>query len=161
MLRRAPALVLLLLALATSAQRYGVGSTIAPRSLEDQHGARADLDESVRLLVVTRDMEAGDLVKKALAGVEQKVLDGRDAIYVADISRMPALVSRLFAVPRMRERAYRVLLDRDGSLARELPHVDGKPAVVTLAALRITAVAHPGTVEEVRAAVLGRDGAEG
>jgi hypothetical protein len=149
-------LVLCLVAVAAFAEPLGVGSTLARRSLEDQHGKRAEIDEHVRVLVVTRDMEAGDLVKKALAEVEQKTLDERGVVYVADISRMPGLVSRLFAVPRLRERPYRVLLDRDGSLARELPYVEGKPAVVSLDALRITAVAHPATVDDVRAAVLTR-----
>lgn len=148
-------LVLLFVLGASATERYGVGATLAQRSLEDQHGVRAEVDERVELLLVTRDMKAGDLVKKALDGIPQTRLDERHALYVADISGMPALVSRLFAVPRMRERAYRVLLDRDGSVARELPHVDGKPTLVSLAALRITAITHPATVDEVRQAVFG------
>jgi hypothetical protein len=143
-----------LLALAVaSAAPYGVGSVIPALTLEDQHGDRAQVDEGTRILVVTRDMDAGDIVKAALGDADQQFLDQRRAVYVADISGMPALIARMIGVPRMQKRPYRVLLDRDGSVTRDLPHVAGKPTVVVVEKLRITRIEHPATAEELRKAL--------
>jgi hypothetical protein len=39
---------------------------------------------------------------------------------------MPALISKLFAVPAMRDYSYRVLLDRDGRMASRYPGQEGQ-----------------------------------
>jgi hypothetical protein len=147
------ALLLVLAATLAAAEPYAVGGTLRPFSLEDQHGEKAGVSERTRLLVLSRDMGAGDVVKGALADAEQRYLDERGAVYVADISGMPALVSRMIAVPRMRERKYRVLLDRDGAVGRDFPYVEKRPTVVALDQLRIVAVEHPATAGELREAL--------
>jgi hypothetical protein len=138
--------VLLVLLLAGTA--YGaplaVGDPMPAVALEDQHGRAGSIGEGVRVVVVSRDMEAGDVVKKALAGRDQAFLDANRAVYVANISGMPALVTRLFALPRMRERPYRMLLDRDGDATKDIPAVPGRPTVLTLEAGKIVRVSQPG-----------------
>jgi hypothetical protein len=145
------ALGLALVAAVAWAGPYAVGETVRRFTALDQHGRQADVDERVRIVVVSRDMDAGSVVKQALADADQRWLDERRAVYVADVSGMPALVSRIIALPRMRRRAYRVLLDREGSLARDFPHLAGQATVVFLDALRVTRVAHAASPEELRA----------
>jgi hypothetical protein len=134
-------------------ERHDVGATIPSFALEDQHGVRAEIDEKVGVLVLTRDMDGGDVVKQALADEDQAFLDGRRAAYVADVSRMPALVTRFIAVPRMRDRRYRILLDRKGEIVPDFPVTQGKPTVVRLDRLRIVRIEHPGTPAELRSAI--------
>ena len=152
-MRAAPVALALLVAALAGAEPYGVGTTLRPFALEDQHGDRIDVGEAVRILVVSRDMDAGDVVKTALGEADQAFLDRRGALYVADISRMPAMVSRLIAVPRMRKRPYRVLLDREGDVTRDLPSVEKKPTVLFLDRLRIVRVMHPATAADLRSAL--------
>jgi len=144
---------LVLVAGGAAGEPIGAGSTLAPFAAEDQHGARVEVDERVRLLVFSRDMDGGDVVKQALADTGQAFLDDRHAVYVADISRMPAVISTLIAVPRMRRRPYRVLLDRDGASTRDLPYEKGRPTVLVLEALRVLRVEHPGSADALRAAL--------
>jgi hypothetical protein len=151
--RIAVALLLLVPATAGRAEPYGVGSTLRPMTLEDQHGKPAEVGASVRLLLVSRDMDGGNVVKEALADRGPSVLEERGAVYVADISGMPAMISRLIAVPRMRQRAYRVLLDRDGAATRDVPHVRGRPTLLALDAGRITRIAHLASAAELRAEI--------
>ena len=148
------ALVLLLLVAASAgAEPYAVGGTLRPFSVEDQHGARATVGEGVRAILVSRDMDAGDIVKGALADADQRFLDERGVVYVADISGMPALISRMIALPRMRERKYRVLVDREGTIARDFPRVEKRPTLVGLEGLRIVSIDHPASAAELRAAL--------
>jgi hypothetical protein len=137
-----------------------VGSAISAFTLEDQHGADARVDERVKVLVLSRDMAAGDVVKKALEDKDQAWLDQRAAVYVADVSRMPGLITRMIALPRMRGRPYRVVVDRRGAVAGALPYEDGKATVLHLDGLRVTRVAHVTAVAEL-VAELGEPRAAG
>jgi hypothetical protein len=62
---------------------------------------------------------------------------------------MPALIRRLFALPRMRERPYRVLLDTDGAPTATLPAEPGKATWLRLEGLRVVEVRILGSTGEV------------
>lgn len=137
---RAPLILLSLLVIASTAaaQVAGVGSTLSPRIFEDQHGEEHALDESLRLVVFARDMDASDLVKEALAETTGEQLSKRGIATVSDISGMPKLVARLFALPAMRKRAYPMWLDRDGSKTADLPSEPGRVSLLRLERLQVT-----------------------
>ncbi|WP_406818972.1 FAD/FMN-containing dehydrogenase [Pseudomonas sp. KnCO4] len=102
------------------------GEKLAPWTLLDQHDQAYSLDAGTHILLVARDMDGAKLVKAALAEQPKGYLEARDAVFVADIQRMPALISKLFAIPAMRDYHYRVLLDRDGRVASRYPGQDGQ-----------------------------------
>jgi hypothetical protein len=135
-------LALLLVGAAAHAAPLAVGDPLPPLALEDQHG-RPGSTGNARVVVVSRDMESGDVVKNALAGRDQAFLDRHGVVYVANINGMPAVITRLFALPRMRERPYRMLLDRDGSATRDVPAVPGRPTVLAVDGGRIVRIEQP------------------
>ncbi|WP_263140280.1 FAD/FMN-containing dehydrogenase [Pseudomonas sp. RIT-PI-AD] len=109
--------VLILLALSAGAWAIEPGERLAPWTLLDQHERAYSLDDQVRVLLVARSMAGAKLVQAALAERPKDYLERRHGVFVADISRMPGLVSRLFALPAMRDYPYRVMLDRDARIA--------------------------------------------
>lgn len=108
---------LLLCLLTTVSQALEVGERLAPWTLLDQFDRPYSLDNGLQVLLVARDMDGGKLVNAALAGRPKGYLESRHVVFVADISRMPSLVSSLFAVPAMQDYSYRVLLDRESRVA--------------------------------------------
>ena len=141
---RALALAAMVLANAAFAEPYVVGDRIDPFTLEDQHGKSHTVDASAKVILFSRDMDGGDVLKEGLADVDPEYLTGRSAVYVADIAAMPRLVARMFAIPAMRERPYAMLLDRDGKGTARLPAVEGQATLLfldQLVALRIVHVA--------------------
>ena len=98
-------------------------------------------------------MDGGGVVKQGLAAADQAFLEAHDAAYVADVSGMPSLALRLFALPSLRKRPYRILLDRDGAATRTLPHGAGAVTVLRLDRLRVTGVSHPAHADDLRAAL--------
>jgi len=143
--------LLVVATIAAAAQPVGVGGSLPRFRLADQHDAPYELDPAVTLLVVTHDMDGGTIVRETLGETPQATLDARGIVYVADIGGMPALVSRLIALPRMRKRPYRVVLDRDGAVTRELPAAAGKATVVRLDALRVTSIEQVGSRDALHA----------
>ncbi|MFK0092207.1 FAD/FMN-containing dehydrogenase [Pseudomonas sp. NPDC090592] len=120
------AIALLLSLLPLLANALEPGGKLAPWTLLDQHDQAYSLSADTHILLVARDMDGAKLVKAALAAQPKGYLEARDAVFVADIQRMPALISKLFAIPAMRDYTYRVLLDRDGRVAGRYPGQDGQ-----------------------------------
>jgi len=107
-MRYAVALLFSLLPLLANALQPG--QRLAPWTLLDQHDQAYSLDADAQVLLVAHDMEGAKLVKAALADQPTGYLEARHGVFVADIQRMPALISKLFAIPAMRDYSYRVCL---------------------------------------------------
>lgn len=146
-----------LLAALASAEPYAVGAELAALALSDQHGESRSIDAGTRVVLFSRDMDGGKVVREALEARGEgaaALLDERRAVYVADVSRMPGLVRRLIALPRMRARPYPVLLDEQGEPTARFPSQEGRATVLFLDGLRITRIAYEDAPDAVLA-VLG------
>jgi hypothetical protein len=146
-------LTLGLLAPAAGAEPYAVGRELPALSLQDQHGDSHTLDASVRVVLFSRDMDGGKVIQQALSQDGQALLDAHSAVYLADVSRMPGLVRRMIAKPRMRKRPYLMWLDEEGDVTADLPSEEGLPTLLLLEDLRILRIHHPATPEALREAL--------
>jgi hypothetical protein len=145
----AAVLALGLLVFGASAGPVQPGTVLARRELPDQHGETRAIDESVRFVVFSRDMQAGDVVKATVEKAGPDVFERSGAVYVVDLQGMPALIRRLFALPGLRRRPYRVLVDADGSKTADFPGGAGSPTVLVLERLRVVRIALPTSAEEL------------
>ena len=120
------ALVLLLSALSMPAFAANIGDHLTPWTLQDQHDQPYTLDAQTRVLLVARNMDGSKLVKAALENQPKGYLQARDVAFLADVQRMPSLIGKFIAIPAMRDYNYRVILDRDGSIAANYPGAEDK-----------------------------------
>jgi hypothetical protein len=148
------ALLLCLAAARAGAEPYAVGSSIEPLTLADQHGVERGVSAATRGVLLTRDMDAGGFVREALASEGAAQLERAGAVYVADVSRMPGLIRRMFAIPRMRQRGYPVLLDTEGAPTARFPAEAGKASWIRIDGLRVVEVRFLASADEVRAALI-------
>jgi hypothetical protein len=108
------------------------GAQLPALTLEDAHGKPVAIGPDVRRVLFAASMAGSDLVTGVLATEPAGVLTRLQGIYVADISRMPALISRLVALPRMRELPFAVALLRDAAAAATLAGVPREAGAVTV-----------------------------
>jgi hypothetical protein len=101
-------------------------------------------------------MAGGKLLQEALADAQEGFLESRNAVYISDISAMPSLIARMFAIPKMRKRPYPMLLDRSGDATRRIPDVEEKATLIFLDRLTIERVEHVESADAVRT-LLGLD----
>jgi hypothetical protein len=141
--------VLLILATGVHAEQLGVGSRLAPFSLSDQHGVVHEVDASVKAILFSRDMDGGTLIRDALGERPPVYLASRGVVFVADISGMPRLIARIFALPSMRKRSYPMLLDRDGTTTADLPDEEGRATLILLDAMEIVEIVSMDSTEQV------------
>lgn len=144
-----------------AATPWKVGAAVSPFTLEDQHGEEGGVDASTRLVLFTADMDATKLVRTAL---EQKPalqdLAARDAVSVSDIHRMPSVITTLFALPAMRRRPWRMLLDRGPGPTVDIPREEGHVTAVALDDLTVRSIEFLDSPDEV-ARVLAPPPAQG
>ncbi|MCV4271847.1 hypothetical protein OH710_04275 [Pseudomonas capsici] len=114
--------ILLLALLPLTAQALQVGDRLTPWTLLDQYDQPYTLNNQTRTLLVARSMDAAKLVNVALKEKPKGFLESRQTVFVADIQKMPSVIATLFAIPKMRDYSYRVILDRD---ARIVPQYAG------------------------------------
>ncbi|PZR38634.1 MAG: FAD/FMN-containing dehydrogenase [Ectopseudomonas oleovorans] len=133
------AALLLLCLLSTAVLALEPGERLASWTLLDQHDAPYTLNDETRILLVARDMDGAKLVDAALEGKPKGYLDERHAVFLADISRMPSVIATLFAIPKMRDYNYRILLDRDARIAPRYQAGEGQVLWLQLDGLQIVA----------------------
>jgi hypothetical protein len=150
---RTAAISLLLLPLSAWPGALQVGGTLPALTLRDQHGESRAIDAGLKAILFSRDMDAGGIVKDALKEGGAELLAGAGAVYVADVSAMPRLIRRIFAIPSMRRRGYPMLLDMEGSATVDFPGGKGQPALITLDELRVTAIESFESAQALRAAL--------
>lgn len=109
-------LLMVLASLAVAQESPAIGWTLL-----DQFDKPYTATTGLRVLLVAHDMAGSKLVKAALAERPAGYLEAHNAAFVADVSRMPAPISKLFAIPAMRDYSYRVLLDREPRVANRFP----------------------------------------
>lgn len=102
------------------------GQVLAPWTLLDQFEQAYTLNDQLQVLLVARSMDGAKLMNQAMEGKPSGFLEARDAVFVADVSRMPSLIATVFAMPAMRKYNYRVLLDGQSRVVPRYPGADDK-----------------------------------
>lgn len=118
--------ILLLALLPLSAQALERGDRLTPWTLLDQYDQPYTLNEQAQTLLVARSMDAAKLLKSALEDKPKGFLEARHTVFVADIQKMPSIIATMFAIPKMRDYSYRVLLDRESRVVPQYPGDEDK-----------------------------------
>jgi len=146
-------LVALILPLAAGAAPLAPGASLPPLSLEDQHGKTVATRAATRIVLFAADKAASDLINEVLVGQPAGVLDTLNAVYFADISAMPALVTRMFALPALREMPFAVGLGRDASQLADLPRQKGAATILRLADGKVAAIEYAHNAGQLKQAI--------
>jgi len=125
------------------------GDTWPAISLKDQHEKPVAIAADTKLIFFAAEMDGSRLMTNALASLPAASLKDRNAVYIADISGMPGLVSSVFALPKMQKEAYTVALIRDAKEAASLPRKPGAVTVLRLEAGKISAVDFAQDVKQI------------
>ncbi|MFN2377623.1 MAG: hypothetical protein ABR538_13870 [Candidatus Binatia bacterium] len=136
-----------------AALKLQVGDALPPLALQDQNAKSVTVDAATKILLFTRDMDAGAIVKEALAEDGAALLAAGGAVYVSDVSGMPGLVRSMFALPALRRRPYAVGLDEAGEATANLPSEAGKVTILRLDSGSIASISFPATSAQLRAAL--------
>ncbi len=98
----------------------------------DQWEKSVEISGETKIVLFSYDMDGSDIIKAALDEIKVKDLSAKQWVYIADVSGMPALVAKLFAMPKMKKYPYAIALDKKGEQTKGWQRQAGQAAVLIL-----------------------------
>lgn len=142
------------MSVSAEAAPLAAGSDLPPLSLNDQHDKPVRVGAATRWVVFTAEKPVSDMVSAVLTAEPAGVADRLRLVYVADISGMPALVTRMFALPKLRDLPFPIALVREPAQVAQvsdIPRTTGSATVLRLEGGRVTQVATARQAADLRA----------
>ena len=130
-----------------------IESQINAFSLKDQYGNLYEVDETTRLILFSKDMEGGSIIRTGLKETYRNYLSNHNAVFIADISGMPGLIRKFVALPKMRKYPYSILLDMVSSVTKDFPSQPDKATLIYVRNLRITDIQYIENPDLIRPAI--------
>ncbi len=127
-------LAMLTLPLLANSPVLKAGSTFEAPEFTDQHGTAQTIPPDTRTLLFAADMDASEFLHELLEPLGDDYLNRHRAVFVADIHRMPGIISTLIAKPRMRDYSYTIRLIEEEGPGAVYPRAQGKITVMRIQA---------------------------
>ena len=126
------------------------GEALPAISLTDQHDKPLALAPDTRLVFFAAEMDGSRLMTQALEPLPPATLREKKAVYIADISSMPGLLSTMMAVPKMQKAPYRIAVIRFEKEGERLPRKPGAVTVLTIDAGKVSSVDFARDAQQIR-----------
>jgi hypothetical protein len=121
---------------------YAAGSKVESFTAKDQHEQAFTFKPAeTKFLLISHDMETGKKANAALTTLGKDYLATRKAVYLANIHGMPG-VGRMFAMPKMRKYAHRIILGDDAALIARFPEQKDKVTVLKINDGKVAAITY-------------------
>jgi hypothetical protein len=131
----------------SSVRSESAGESLADLRLADQHGNVHAIPSATTTVLFAADMAAKKIVQALLDARDAHYLSHHQAVFIADIHGMPRIITKLFALPRMRKYGYEILLVEDADVGERFPRRAGEVTVLRLRDLRPIAIHYIRDVE--------------
>ena len=130
-----------------------VGQPVPRTVVQDQHGQPLLIESDTTLILYSNSRKASSLVQAVLAGQPAGFLASRRAVYLANLSRMPAFITRTLALPALREMPFRMGVVLDEGLTENWPAQDGAVTLIEINDHLVEAISHVRSEPELRRAL--------
>ena len=137
-----------LLVLGAFANSLSVGSDVSQIKIKNQFDAINPIAAETKTILFASDKATSDILKEYLLSKEGDILTKNNALYVADISGMPSLISKFIALPKMKKYPFSVML-LDDTNKDFFGKEEGKIIVYSLDNLKITEMKSISTAKEL------------
>jgi hypothetical protein len=137
---------LLVFSLAVSAAPLTTGEGLPGLNLPDQHGDSHTLSNS-NMVLFAPDKGAGELAHEVLNHSDKVKMAAKGLVFISDISGMPTLVARMFALPAMRKYPYLVLLGYEKQDTAMFPRQEGRVTVLHVKAGKVSRIGYANSPE--------------
>ncbi|MES9833857.1 MAG: hypothetical protein ABW139_16600 [Candidatus Thiodiazotropha sp. DIVDIV] len=132
------------------AQTIQISEAVPLVEFIDQRDNPHSIGADCRLLIYSHSKNTGSMMADILAGVEPGHMQSIQAAYIADISGMPSLISRFFALPKMREIASPILVTQDPDLVAWIPKKESKLTLIFAQGGKVSKIIYSSDEEEIR-----------
>jgi hypothetical protein len=117
---------------------------LKPQSFETQFDKTVSLSTQTQWVIFSTTKDGGNWVKESFAKLDfnEATLASKHLLYVADIHKMPSFISKMFAIPKMRDYGFPIALDKEGEGTQDWPTQEDAVNVYQLNQLEVVKTQH-------------------
>lgn len=115
---------------------------ISPNEFTDQHDQVQKVDETTKWILFAPDKDSFAFAKTAFEKLEIKNAKDKNGFLISDISAMPKLVTKMFALPKMKKYSFVLALDRTGEATKDWPRKEKELTLIKVDQLKVSEVIH-------------------
>lgn len=130
------------------------GQPLPALQLKNQHDQDWRIAPDTQLLLFAAGRKASNLVLAVLSPQPKGFLAARQAVYLADMSKMPSFITRTFALPSLREQPFEVGVSLDSQNLSEWPRQEDAVTLIRIDQGRVIGLDYARTEGQLKA-VLG------
>ncbi|WP_188108650.1 hypothetical protein [Sulfurimonas lithotrophica] len=135
------------------AQNLKIGSDIQMLNnfeYETPKSRKMKIPLNTKTLLIAFDKDTGALVNEYLATKNKYFLQKKKAIFIADINKMPTVVTNMFALPKLRKYKHLIYLHYNEKFQNAVPKKDEKISVVRFEDKKVKSISYISTQEELK-----------
>lgn len=123
---------LLISPLSLAAELVKVGDKLPTIALTTQHDKPYSFDNSVKRVIMSAEKQSAGMVTDLLDSKPATYLKDSNMVYLADMHRMPSLITKFVALPQLREKSYDIVLGREEADLAQFPREKGCLTLMTV-----------------------------
>jgi hypothetical protein len=121
--------------------------------LKDQHDRIWRIPADTRWVIFAAGRKASSVAQAVLQNEPPTYLTKHRAVYVADMSKMPAFATRMFAMPSLREMPFTIGVSLNEATLADWPHQPDKLTLISLNHGLVKSVRYVATETDLRSAL--------
>ncbi|TGK82119.1 hypothetical protein EHQ24_12675 [Leptospira noumeaensis] len=127
-----------------------VGNSLPEINYTNQWEEPSPLPAETTKVIFISDMDASKIIHPILEKEGKGYLEGKQAVLISDIHKMPSLITKFVALPKMKSYPYTLRLVREEKLADPYPRTKGSLTLIQLKAGKITKIQISNLESEIR-----------
>lgn len=133
--------------------RLALDQPLPALQLKDQHDRIWRIPADTRWVIFAAGRKASSVAQAVLQNEPPTYLTKHRAVYVADMSKMPAFATRMFAMPSLREMPFPIGVSLNEATLADWPHQPDKLTLISLNHGLVKSVRYVATETDLRSAL--------
>jgi hypothetical protein len=145
-------LILIVSIITLNANSLKVGSNIEVLNdfnYETPKSRKMKVPLNTKTVLIAFEKDTGALVNDYLATKNKYFLQRKRAIYIADINKMPTVITNMFALPKLREYKHLIYLHYGEKFQNFVPVADEKISVIKFEGKKVKSITYISTKDEL------------
>ncbi len=117
---------------------------------ENQFEEPVSIPKDTQLLIISFEKETGDFVNDYLDTKEPLYLLAQHAVFIADINRMPSIITSLFALPKLQKYKHPIYLHYEDQFENYIPYKEEQLILVHIKDEKVHSISYISTLKELK-----------
>lgn len=120
---------------------------------ETPQGRQMKVPKSTELVVIAFEKDTGALVNEFLDTQDPFYMPKRRAVFIADINKMPTIITNMFALPKLKKYKHLIYLHYEDQFQNAIPQKEEMITLLRIKDAKVDSISYVSTKEELKAAI--------